>query len=221
MPTLSQIRRIVVIAGLSLFCAASHAQNWTLSLSWKLGSCTGSNGAEVCNVGPNAAAQNDAAPASARLTALSLRAAKVDCATGTLAADALPEDIAATMPATAADSYQQQWNRYGSCTGYTPAGYFAQLAAMTRAVARTHLGQFLDEHAGKRVRLDELKDAQLHDFFLGADKAVQFYCTPEGRLAEVRYVLRDWSEMFVHRDKGGMLAPASAPGGNCGDEVRL
>ena len=226
MSTLShwRIKRSALLAAIGLVSIGAHAQSWTLALSWKTGSCGENNGnttcvAQVAKSIPTGGADNDAGGSSPTLKAIALRSGRVDCAAAPLAADDLPATVEQYVSSMSRDSLQQRWSRYGSCSGYTPAGYFSEIAAMARAVSRTNLGQYLAQHAGKRVSLDELKDAQLHDFFFGADKAVQFYCAPDGRLAEVRYTLRDWSDMFVYRDKGSMLVPA--PGGNCGDEVIL
>ncbi|PXX40914.1 hypothetical protein FPJ27_11910 [Burkholderia sp. MS455] len=219
MSTLLRITRAACAASLILTCAGAHAQDWTLSLSWKLGSCVGGDGAQTCTAGQPPSARQDADGTPIRITAIGLYTPRRDCGTAAVPADTLPGDAAPYIALASADAFQQHWNRYGSCTGYAPAGYAAELAAMARAVGLTNLGRYLNEHDNKVVRLDELKNAQLHDFFLGADKAVQFLCTPDGRLAEVRYRLRDWSDVFVYRDKGGMLV--LAPGGNCGDEVRL
>ncbi|KFL54360.1 hypothetical protein [Burkholderia pyrrocinia] len=219
MSTLLRITRAACAASLILTCAGAHAQDWTLSLSWKLGSCVGGDGAQTCTTGQPPSARQAADGTPIRITAIGLYTPRRDCDTAAVPADTLPGDAAPYIAPASADAFQQHWNRYGSCTGYAPAGYAAELAAMARAVGLTNLGRYLNEHDNKVVRLDELKNAQLHDFFLGADKAVQFLCTPDGRLAEVRYRLRDWSDVFVYRDKGGMLV--LAPGGNCGDEVRL
>lgn len=206
-------------AALGLACSCAHAQSWTLALSWKDGACASDNSNLKCVAKTDAPTQNNTADAPINLRALTLRTARTDCDATALPADALSADTGRYVAAIDKDSYAISWRRYGSCSGYTPAGYFAELAAMANAVNRTNLGQYMNQHAGKRVPLDELKDAQLHDFFFGADKAVQFYCAPDGRLAEVHYTLRDWSDLFVYRDKGSMLMPAS--GGNCGDEVVL
>ena len=226
MSTLSQwgIKRAALLAAMGLVSIGAHAQSWTLALSWKAGSCDENKGNSTCiaQAAKNVSAggvDTDAGAPSATLKAIALRTDRVDCNAGALAADSLPADLERYVSSVNGDSLQQRWIRYGSCSGYTPTGYFTEIAAMARAVGRTNLGQYLAQHAGKRVPLDELKDAQLHDFFFGADKAVQFYCAPDGRLAEVRYTLRDWSDMFVYRDKGSMLVPAA--GGNCGDEVIL
>lgn len=228
MSTLSHWRtkQAVLVAAIGLVSIGAHAQSWTLALSWNAGSCNESKGSMTCvadaatTTTPASDAQADAGGArSPGLKALTLRTDRVDCDAAALANDALPADLGRYVSSSGVDSLRQRWSRYGSCSGYTPAGYFTELAAMARAIGRTNLGQYLAEHAGKRVPLDELKDAQLHDFFFGADKAVQFYCAPSGRLAEVHYTLRDWSDMFVYRDKGSMLVPT--PGGNCGDEVIL
>lgn len=218
------IKRSAVLAALGLVSIGASAQSWTLALSWKAGSCGENNGSTTCvaqaaqNAQANGADQ-DASTSSTTLKAIALRTDRVDCTAAPLAADKLPATVEQYLWSTSADSLRQRWDRYGSCSGYTPTGYFTEISAMARAIGRTNLGQYLAQHAGKRVLLDELKDAQLHDFFFGADKAVQFYCAPDGRLAEVRYTLRDWSDMFVYRDKGSMLVPT--PGGNCGDEVIL
>lgn len=226
--TLSRVCRFALAGALGMACLAAQAQaqaqaqQWTLSLSWRSGSCSNDSGEPSCAAGPDVPFAKSGAGATATLTVRALRGAKIDC--GTTAVDggdaaALPADIARYLASSDASANRQQWDRYGSCSGYTPTGYFNELAAMARAVARTNLGQYLNEHAGQRVSLDALKEAQLHDFFLGADKAVQFYCASDGRLAEIRYTLRGWSDIFVYRDKGGMLVPAA--GGNCGEEVRL
>jgi ribonuclease I len=220
----SRIRRTALLAGIGLVSIGAHAQSWTLALSWKAGSCDEHNGTTTCiapaaNRVPAGGADADEAAPPTLLKAIALRTDRIDCDATALAADSLPAGLERYVSSTSGNSLQQRWSRYGSCSGYTPAGYFAEIAAMARAVGRTNLGQYLEQHAGKRVALDELKDAQLHDFFFGADKAVQFYCAPDGRLAEVRYTLRDWSDMFVYRDRGSLLVPT--PGGNCGDEVIL
>lgn len=232
MSTLSHwgTKQTALLAAIGLVSIGAHAQSWTLALSWKAGSCEENNGRTTCTAqaannvpvpapAPASGAGTDAGASSSTLKAIALRTDRVDCNAAALAADSLPADLGRYVSSATGDSLQQRWSRYGSCSGYTPTGYFAEIAAMARAVDRTNLGQYLAQHRGKRVTLDELKDAQLHDFFFGADKAVQFYCAPDGRLAEVRYTLRDWSDMFVYRDKGSMLVPA--PGGNCGEEVIL
>lgn len=227
MSTLSHWRntQAALITAIGLVSVGAHAQSWTLALSWNAGSCDENKGSMACVAdaaktapasGTDTGAGTDASPG---LKAIALRTDRVDCDAAALAADALPDGLDRYLSSSSIDSLQQRWSHYGSCSGYTPAGYFTELAAMARAIGRTNLGQYLAQHAGKRVPLDELKDAQLHDFFFGADKAVQFYCAPGDRLAEVHYTLRDWSDMFVYRDKGSMLV--AAPGGNCGDEVIL
>ncbi|NRO95087.1 hypothetical protein GWC77_03915 [Paraburkholderia sp. NMBU_R16] len=226
MSTLShwRIRPAALVAAIGLVSIGAHAQSWTLALSWKAGSCDENNGSTACIAQAAKSAASGGADADAgapppMLKAIALRADRVDCDATALAADSLPTGVERYLSSASRNSLQQRWSHYGSCSGYTPAGYFTEIAAMARAVGRTNLGQYLAQHAGKRVPLDELKDAQLHDFFFGADKAIQFYCAPDGRLAEVRYTLRDWSDMFVYRDRGSLLVPT--PGGNCGDEVIL
>jgi ribonuclease I len=219
MSILLRFTRAACAASLMLFCAGASAQHWTLSLSWKLGACVGRDGAETCATAQPPSARLAADGTPIRLTAIALTPPRRDCETTPVPADALSGEIASYLAAPGTDAFQQRWTRDGRCTGYAPAGYAAELAAMARAVAATHLGRYLDEHDGKLVSLDALKDAQLHDFFVGADKAVQFLCTPDGRLAEIRFRLRDWSDLFVYRDKGGMLV--ATPGSQCGDEVRL
>jgi len=226
MSTLShwRIRRAALLATIGLVSVGAHAQSWTLALSWKAGSCDENNGTTTCIAQaaqsvPARGADTDAGAPPPMLKAIALRTDRVDCDATALADESLPADLERYVSSTSGNSLQQRWSRYGSCSGYTPAGYFTEIAAMARAVGRTTLGQYLEQHAGKRVPLDELKDAQLHDFFFGADKAIQFYCAPDGRLAEVRYTLRDWSDMFVYRDRGSLLVPTR--GGNCGEEVML
>lgn len=219
MSTLLRITRAACVASLILSGTGAHAQDWTLALSWKFGTCVGGEGAPTCTTGQPPAVRQAADGAPIRITAIGLYTPRRDCDMTPVPAGTLSDEAAPYIAAASADAFQQHWNRYGSCTGYAPAGYAAELAAMARAVGLTNLGRYLAEHDNKVVRLDELKNAQLHDFFLGADKSVQFLCTPDGRLAEVRYRLRDWSDVFVYRDKGGMLV--AAQGGNCGDEVRL
>lgn len=126
------------------------------------------------------------------------KSARAFCA---LPAPVLPSETEAAlrqfMPATADCLERHQWAKHGSCSGLTPAEYFAASAALSARVNRA-IGEEVARHTGREVDLALLRE-RLRERDRSLDHAVVFECrtprTPDP--AKRRPMLREIRVYFT------------------------
>ena len=114
-----------------------------------------------------------------------------------------------------------EWYRHGSCSGYSPEEFFNRAEALVRAIAQSSFGNFLAEHAGQTVQLDDLTKAFEADYGSGSSADVSFKCSRQGDgkeiLSDVNIGLA--SRLLAPEQLGKMLVPQ--PRGSCPADIFL
>lgn len=180
---------------LLLLSFAVQADTWVLALSWAPGFCAVHPEKKQCGkLGQSG--DDDAAYARSNLTLHGLWPRRQDCKAPPLRVEDLPPALPHYMPGVVDGLATHEWNKHGSCSGYTARGYFDQMIAMAEQAAESPFGRYLHAHAGERVALSTLRQVGQPDFRSGGVQSVRFICLGE-RLAEVRFSLRDWSQSLA------------------------
>lgn len=86
------------------------------------------------------------------------------------------------MPGTASFLQRHEWTKHGTC--HLGAGgaeeYFADTIAVTNAINRSGVGQFLAEHVGENISTQAIREQFDSAFGEGAGNRVQFHCQGDG-----------------------------------------
>lgn len=218
---MKQSKKLVLIFSLWLTALSSavHAAPWQLATIWAPGFCaTSRSDASLCQ-SANAKADH--------LLSSHLVSPQGQCTESRRHfAAAFPNKAqeAYVAIATAAD-WEERWKQYGSCSGFTPERYLSTNVEMAKMIGQTSLGKLLKENQGQWVTKDKLLTALRYDYFIGADSKATLVCR-QNRLIGVLFYPRDWSELFVKTEQGGMLdkAPtqnAFPAASECPDQLQL
>lgn len=212
-------KMVLIFLWLIALSSAVHATPWQLATIWAPGFCaTAQSDASFCQ---SANAKAD------RLLSSHLVSPQGRCAE-------LRHGLAAAFPNKAEEAYvaiaseadwEERWRQYGSCSGLTAERYLSTNVDMAKMISQTSLGKLLKANQGQWVAKDKLLTALRYDYFIGADSKATLVCR-QSRLIGVLFYPRDWSELFVKTEQGGMLdkAPAktSLPAENeCPDQLQL
>ena len=98
--------------------------------------------------------------------------------------DKTREKLLEVMPGVASNLHRHEWIKHGTCYGTDAQSYFTHAIALAQEVRTSAVAQLFRNHAGKRLRIEQVRSMFDESFGQGSGSRVELRCQ-RGMITEV------------------------------------
>lgn len=129
---------------------------------------------------------------------------------------ALRRELDQVMPGTQSQLERHEWNKHGTCYGTSQEEYFADALDMMLALNTSAVGELFASNIGRKITLQQVRDAFDASFGKGAGERVGMACETDGnRTIVTELTIGLTGDITGPDDFASLIAAASPTGGGC------